>query len=189
MARPARRDEAGRPFAATAGRADAAAVGRNQQSPNESSPESELSAPAGLRALVVEWRMPSREWLAVELEEAGFDVTTCPGPSGPDYDCMGGRGLPCPLVSDADVVVLDLRLEGDEMERGVPAWELATRYRAAGKPLVVLTGDGDPVSLVREPGVEILPRRPGSHALLDAVRRVLAESEGPGADTAASPRP
>ena len=116
------------------------------------------------------------------LEGAGFDVTMCPGPSGPDYECIGGRGEACPLVSEADVVILDLRLESDEMDQGVPAWQLAITYREAGKPLVVLAGESDPVKLVREPGVAILSRRPDSSALLDAVRSVLAESaagEGP----------
>jgi hypothetical protein len=129
---------------------------------------------------VVEWRVASRERFGSVLEDAGFEVTVCPGPSGPEYRCIGGRGLPCPLVSDADVVVLDLRLESDEMDLGVPAWELAMTYRDAGKPLVVLTGEGDPVRLVAEPGVAVLPRRPDSGALLDAVLRVLAESSGGG---------
>ena len=132
----------------------------------------------GLRALLVEWRVPSRERFGAVLEGAGYDVTMCPGPSGPDYECIGGRGQACPLVSEADVVVLDLRLESDEMDSGVPAWQLAIAYREAGKPLVVLAGESDPVKLVREPGVAILPRRPDPASLLDAVRSVLAESAG-----------
>jgi len=162
-------------------------VGRSERS-NELGAEASDESPGrsrqerarrGRRVLVVEWRMPSRERFAGALEDAGFDVTTCPGPSGPGYECIGGRGMPCPLVSDTDVVVLDLRLESDEMGLGAPAWELALTYRGAGKPLVVLSGESDPVSLLREPGVEILPRRPEPRTLIEAVRRVLAESSGP----------
>jgi len=134
----------------------------------------QASKRTGLRALIVEWRVPSRERCAAALEAAGFEVTVCPGPSGPDYDCLGGRGLPCPLTAGADVIVLDLRLASDEMDAGVPAWQLADRYREAGKPLVVLAGDDDPVRLVREPGVAVLPRRPDPATLVSAVRGVLA---------------
>ena len=143
----------------------------------------------GLRALVVEWRAGSRELIASALEEAGLDVTTCPGPSGPDYECLGGRGLPCPLVAEADVVVLDLRLQSDEMDAGVPGWQLAMRYREAGRPLVVLGGEGDAVTLLREPGVAVLPRRPAPSAIVDAVRLVLAESAGRRTGNGANRRP
>ena len=164
-------------------------MGRNERSKELRAEPSDASqgrspdeaARRGRRVLVVEWRMPSRERFAGALEEAGFDVTTCPGPSGPGYECIGGRGLPCPLVFDADVVILDLRLESDEMGLGIPAWQLALTYRGAGKPLVVLSGESDPVSLIREPGVEILSRRPDPPTLVEAVRRVLAESSAPAA--------
>lgn len=104
-------------------------------------------------------------------------MTVCPGPSAPEYTCIGGRGEACPLATAADVVVLDLRLQSDEMDMGVPGWQLALVYRELGKPLVALTGESDPVRLVREPGVAVLPRRPAPDVLLDAVRRVFVEAD------------
>ena len=39
---------------------------------------------------------------------AGFDVTVCEGPGDDTTDCPVVRGEPCPLVTEADVVLFDL---------------------------------------------------------------------------------
>jgi hypothetical protein len=39
---------------------------------------------------------------------AGFDVTVCEGPRDDTTDCPVVRGEPCPLVTEADVVLFDL---------------------------------------------------------------------------------
>ena len=62
--------------------------------------------------LVVEHDDDERARIGRLLEREGFDVILCPGPGAPDYICAGGRGLPCPIAQDADVVVLDMRLAG-----------------------------------------------------------------------------
>jgi hypothetical protein len=46
---------------------------------------------------------------------AGFDVTVCEGPTGDARECPIVRGEPCPLVTEADVVLFDL--DGDPRRR------------------------------------------------------------------------
>lgn len=107
-----------------------------------------------------------RERLAAGLEDAGFDVTSCPGPSGPDYTCVGARTLECPLAKGASVVVLDMWLDGDDLMEGTPAEELLDVYFLAGHRVIVLAPhphDEIPGRVVR------LPRRPGSDELITAV--------------------
>lgn len=78
------------------------------------------------------------ERLAACLEDVGFEVTVCPGPSGPDYTCVGARTLECPLAKGASVVVLDMNLEGDDLIEGTPAEELLDVYLLAGHRVVAL---------------------------------------------------
>src|SRR5215207_3021080 len=61
-------------------------------------------------ALIVESDEQEGERLAACLEDDRFEVTLCPGPSGPDYTCVGARTLECPLAKGASVVVLDVYL-------------------------------------------------------------------------------
>jgi hypothetical protein len=49
-----------------------------------------------------------REAFGSGLEAAGFEVLSCPGPTEPDYTCVGAREGVCPLVRDADAIVLDM---------------------------------------------------------------------------------
>jgi len=104
------------------------------------------------RALLVESDEQEGERLAVCLEDAGFEVTLCPGPSGPDYTCVGSRTLECPLAKGASVVVLDMWLDGDDLMEGTPAEELLDVYLLAGHRVTVLralgTDDDGPVQAV-----------------------------------------
>ena len=88
--------------------------------------------------LLVESDAQERERLAAGLEDAGFDIMLCPGPSGPDYMCVGARTLECPLATGASVVVLDMRLDGDDVMEGAPAEELLNVYLLAGHRVIAL---------------------------------------------------
>ena len=89
-------------------------------------------------ALIVESDEQEGERLAACLEDAGFEVTRCPGPSGPDYTCVGARTLECPLAKEASVVVLDMSLDGDDLIEGTPAEELLNVYLLAGHRVIAL---------------------------------------------------
>ena len=126
-------------------------------------------------ALIVESDEQEGERLAVCLEDAGFEVTLCPGPSGPDYTCVGARTLECPLAKEASVVVLDMSLDGDDLIEGTPAEELLDVYLLAGQRVIALglqphdEVPGRSVRLHRHPEVEELI---GAEGALAPARRV-----------------
>src|SRR5438067_1513658 len=62
----------------------------------------------GRSILLVERDKVTADRLAGWLEDAGFDVLACPGPSAPGYRCVGSLRGSCPLVEPVDLVVLDL---------------------------------------------------------------------------------
>jgi hypothetical protein len=117
-------------------------------------------------ALIVESDEQEGERLAACLENAGFEVTVCPGPSGPDYTCVGARTLQCPLATGASVVILDMSLDGDDLMEGAPAAELLNVYLLAGHRVIALglhPRDEIPGRSVR------LRRHPESEELIEAV--------------------
>jgi hypothetical protein len=117
-------------------------------------------------ALIVESDEQEGERLAACLENAGFEVTVCPGPSGPDYTCVGARTLQCPLATGASVVILDMSLDGDDLMEGAPAAELLNVYLLAGHRVIALglhPRDEIPGRSVR------LRRHPESEELIKAV--------------------
>jgi len=132
------------------------------------------------RVLVVEADPAERERFGSWLEGAGFAVLTCPGPTEPDYTCVGGREGACPLVVEADVVVIDMSLDSETLMTGTAAEELLGLYLLAGRPVVVLgSRQGEQVAgqLVR------MRRHPSREDLVDAVRSLappveLATGEG-----------
>jgi hypothetical protein len=83
-----------------------------------------------------------RERLGAALEDAGYDVVECRGPSAPDYVCVGGRKGYCSLVEHADVVVLDPWLAGDEYGVGTTADTLVRLYVGSGRAVVLLGSVG-----------------------------------------------
>jgi hypothetical protein len=121
-------------------------------------------------ALIVESDEQEGERLAACLEDAGFEVTLCPGPSGPDYTCVGARTLECPLAKGASVVVLDMSLDGDDLLEGTPAEELLNVYLLAGHRVIALglqphdEVPGRAVRLHRHPEDEELVRAIGALA-------------------------
>jgi CheY-like chemotaxis protein len=88
--------------------------------------------------LVVEADPVERERFGSWLEESGFDVVVCPGPTEPDYTCVGARDGVCPLVDEAGVVVLDMSLESEAVVMGTAAEEILGLYLLSGVRVVVL---------------------------------------------------
>lgn len=124
--------------------------------------------------LVVEADPAERERFGTWLEGAGFAVLACPGPTEPDYTCVGGREGACPLVAEADLVVLDMSLDSETLMTGTPAEELLGLYLMAGRPVVVLgSRQGEQVAgqLVR------MGRHPSRDELLGAVRSLVRPGE------------
>ena len=125
--------------------------------------------------LLVEADEVERDRLASWFEDAGFEVATCPGPTGPDYTCVGSRGGACALAAEAQVVVLDMSLESEAVVRGTAAEELLAMYLFDGHRIVALgshPGGEVPGQLVR------LHRHPEREALIAAVRELV--TSGPG---------
>jgi CheY-like chemotaxis protein len=116
-------------------------------------------------------RLLMGEWLAAEQ----MDVLWCPGPSAPDYSCVGVRSGACPLASEADAVVLDIRVDSDLVAEGASGFDLVSYYRSEEKPLVVLVG-GDRLGLLAEPGVEVLSGSVRADDLVRSIRRVARRS-------------
>lgn len=117
--------------------------------------------------LVVEADVSLREQYGIWLEDAGFDVLVCPGPTEPDYTCVGARGVPCPLVAEVDLVILDMSLDSEAVLTGTAAEEILGLYLMTGKRVVVLgSHPGDQV----EGQLSRMHRHPEREDLLDAVR-------------------
>jgi hypothetical protein len=123
--------------------------------------------------LLVESDSGRREQVAAWLECAGFEVTMCPGPSAPDYTCIGGRGGSCPLVHGVDLIVLDLWIAGDMVQHGTSATDLLGYYVASGKPVIAFShGDGEARLFAEEELVD-LGWPPGRQELVEAARALL----------------
>ncbi len=123
------------------------------------------------RVLVVESDPEEAEVLGSRLEASGFDVIACPGPIGPDFVCVGDRTGSCPLIDSADIVVLDCRLESDQVLEGTSAYDLLALYVCSGRPVVAIGGD-EAAPLFAEDDVTFLER--GSTGdLLEIVERAV----------------
>ena len=123
--------------------------------------------------LVVEADADERRRFGEWLERAGYQVLLCPGPSEPDYTCVGSRTGACPLADSADLVVLDMSLESEAVVMGTAAEELLGLYLMAGHDVVVLgshPGGEIPGQMLR------LARHPPREELLAAVRELAGEA-------------
>jgi len=120
--------------------------------------------------LVVEADPGERERFGSWLDEAGFTVLVCPGPTEPDYTCVGSREGMCPLVGGANAVVLDMSLDSEAVMEGTPAESLLDLYLTADVPVVVL-GSHRPTD--ETSGLIRLPRHPGREELVGSVRTAL----------------
>jgi hypothetical protein len=117
--------------------------------------------------LLVEADPGERERFCSWLEASGFTVLACPGPTEPDYTCVGDRTSACPLADAAEVVVLDMSLDSEALMTGTAAEELLGLYLVSSRPVVTLGSRGGE----EVPGVLIrLRRHPSREDLLGAVR-------------------
>ena len=134
------------------------------------------------RVLVVANDAVERDRIGDWLEGDGYGVLACPGPQGPDYTCLASSGAACPLATDADVVVLDLRLMSDEVMAGMPGWELMLYYMTQGKKVVALSSLDDTIQPTTDDGVAVLPRPVSRDGVIEAVGmlagRIKAEKVG-----------
>lgn len=121
--------------------------------------------------LVVESENEDQRRISAWLEHACYtDVMFCPGPSEPEYTCLGGRGAACPLSKAADIVVVDMNLRSDEAMRGTPAWQLMLHYYEQGKRIIVLSGAGDVVHPWADDQVHVVERPIEREPFLAAIR-------------------
>jgi DNA-binding response OmpR family regulator len=130
--------------------------------------------------LVVEHDVELRDAMGRWLEEAGYDVLACPGPSLPDYTCVAGRGNPCPLAHAADVVVLDLWLASDSVLAGTSSTELLAYYLSSERPVVGLSARHDHttfVNLFLEDPLFLLDSPPERRELCETVTAALRGKE------------
>ncbi|HEX9713540.1 MAG TPA: hypothetical protein VGB52_13440 [Actinomycetota bacterium] len=127
--------------------------------------------------LLVDDDQDERELLGGWLEQAGYVVEACPGPLEPDYVCVGGRTMTCPLAAGADVVVLDMQLGSDAAMEGTPGWHVLVTYVAMRKPVVALVSGEDPVHPRPDDQVTVLGRPPGEQELLAAVHAALGRRQ------------
>jgi CheY-like chemotaxis protein len=126
--------------------------------------------------LVVESERLVRDVVADRLDEAGYEVIACPGPSAPNYTCIGTRGGRCPLEAAADVVVMDADLPGEDVADAASGLDLLSHYTGVGKPLVALRVPSDVLRLFA--GERVLPLEwpPNTDALIRAIEESRAPS-------------
>lgn len=136
-------------------------------------------AEATRTVLLVEGDATVRNRLGRWLEDAGHEVLVCPGPTGPDYTCVGARGRSCPLARAAEVVVLDAALPGDALLTGTSLWDLLYLYLGQRKPVVLLIDGEPPLLAASEPDVRVVRKPPERRALMAAVRTSFESSPRP----------
>jgi CheY-like chemotaxis protein len=123
------------------------------------------------RVLVVESDPELRDTVGSWLEGSGFDVSACPGPSGPEFVCVGDRAGHCPLIEGTDAVVLDCDLPSDQVLEGTSSVDLLALYVSAGLPVVAM-GGGHLARVFGEDGVLFLDRT-ANGGIVGAVKRVI----------------
>lgn len=120
-----------------------------------------------------------RERLGESIRAEGLGVLACPGPSAPDYACPGVSGQGCPMVEEADVVVLDLDLDGDLLIEGTTAVELVAYYLSEGRPVVTLAHEGiEFTHPFAEERLRVLRWPPRATELRDALRSLVGSGDG-----------
>ena len=126
--------------------------------------------------LVVERSDEARRRVGSWLEEEGFEILACPGPTEPPYRCLGARRGTCPLVHGADLVVLDLWLDSDKMMEGSSGVDLVSYYLSSGLPVVALTYGSEPDQLICEEDIATLAGPIDRREIVETVRTLLANA-------------
>jgi hypothetical protein len=127
--------------------------------------------------LLVDLDAAERDRLGESLEEAGFAVLGCPGPSAPEYTCVGARERHCPLLARADAVVLDLWTSGDALGVGTSAEELLELYVSAGRPVLALGPGGQLADPTADEHVLRLEAHADARAVVHSMKRLLDTME------------
>jgi DNA-binding response OmpR family regulator len=130
--------------------------------------------PGGV-VLLVEQDLHARERIGGWLEEAGFDVLACPGPSKPDYTCVAGRTGSCPLAQAADLLILDLSLEGDALMEGTSAFDLLSFYLASERPVIALRRGYESTPALLDEDISVLAYPPDRRQLLKTARVAMRD--------------
>jgi len=107
------------------------------------------------------------------LQDAGYDVLTCPGPSAPEYSCIGSRAGGCALVDPASLVVIDLSFSPDAMVRAPIGAHLLGFYLLTGKPIIALGRGDDLLADPLENQLVALERTPDRGDFLATVRSMI----------------
>ncbi len=131
------------------------------------------------KVLLVQSNAVERELLGTWFEMSGFDVTACPGPTAPTYVCIGDRTGRCPLIDEADVVVLDCRIDSDDVWEGTSAYDLLSLYVSSERPVVVLNAP-EVADLFTEEEVVFIDREPRGGVVGAAQRLVSVPAGEPG---------
>jgi hypothetical protein len=107
--------------------------------------------------------------MASWLEDEGFVVMSCPGPSAPDYDCVGLRRGRCPLARGADLVVLDSWTDADRAYAEPGGRRLLHFYTRVGLP-VLLVHPGRPPEFYSDEFLADIDWPPDRRELLETVQ-------------------
>jgi hypothetical protein len=127
----------------------------------------------GKTVLLVDEDAAERDRLGESLEEAGFPILRCPGPSAPEYTCVGAREHYCPLLERADAVVLDLWTGGDALGVGTSAEELLELYVSSGRPVLALGPGGQLADPTADEHVLRLEAHADAGTVVHAMKRLL----------------
>jgi hypothetical protein len=133
-----------------------------------------MSATARAPILLVEHDEQRRALFGGWLQDAGYEVLTCPGPSAPGYPCVGSRTGHCALVDPAPLVVLDLSCSSEATIRAPIDIDLLGFYLLTGKPILALGRGDDLLADPLENQLIALERTPGRGDFLETVGRVIA---------------
>ena len=132
-----------------------------------------MSTTAAPPILLVEHDEQRRALIGGWLQDAGYGVLTCPGPSAPEYSCFGSRAGGCALVDPASLVVLDLSFSPDAMVRAPIGAHLLGFYLLTGKTNHRVGTRGRLLVDPLENQLVALERRPDRGDLLATVRSVI----------------
>lgn len=77
------------------------------------------------------------------FRQAGFDITLCEGPLAEANECPLVNGEPCPLATEADVVLFDLGEDGDDAARRSRVLDAIRAFRP-DLPIVVRSATAPP---------------------------------------------
>ena len=125
--------------------------------------------------LVVQRSDEARGRVGSWLEDTGFEVLACPGPTEPSYRCLAGRGMPCPLAHGADAVVLDLWLDSDMMMEGTSCADLLGYYLRAGLPVLALTHGSEPDHLLCEANLATVAGPLDRREVVETIRALVGD--------------